>query len=385
MQTVMYIVPTCIILFLVIRKTIRIYKDGLFLALLQLGLVGVSAALSFALTRLIFNPAKTDFMGLGQKVIDLIPADFFLVCPSMEAFARALPTALIALIAFTVFFEILRVNGAKILSRLNKKYGWSEKFLHFPGNKYAALAVGLVTAVLALLIDLVVLNGVVTFSANMLRCAEAATGQASFGVMAQAMEEFEKSPVKRITDAMGCKQVFHALTTGSRNGEVFSVGEELTALSSTFAGIMPVFDVIPTDDHLPEADAIRSLPAVLASTPQSVELITALVRSSQKALGESDAALVVSTLMGISPEQLSEYLSALTVETAEADLQTFCNIVALLREYDLLPKKGEMISLKDLNNPALLEEVAQEIRKNEAMAAFFDLSSQSTDEEKPAA
>ena len=199
--------------------------------------------------------------------------------------------------------------------------------------------------------------------------------------MAQAMEEFEKSPVKRITDAMGCKQVFHALTTGSRNGEVFSVGEELTALSSTFAGIMPVFDVIPTDDHLPEADAIRSLPAVLASTPQSVKLITALVRSSQKALGESDAALVVSTLMGISPEQFSEYLSALTVETAEADLQTFCNIVALLREYDLLPKKGEEISLSDLDNPLLLEAVAQEIEKNEKMADFFKIG----DQEQPAA
>lgn len=373
MQTIMYIVPACIILFLVIRKTIRVYKDGLFLALLQLGLVGISAVLAFVLTKLLLNPAKIDFMGLGQKIVDLIPADFFLVCPSMKAFALALPTALIALIAFTVFFEILRVNGARILSRLNKKHGWNENFLHFPGNKYAALGVGLVTAVLVLLIDLVAINGAVTFSANMLRCAETATGQASFGVMAQAMEEFEKSPVKRITDAMGCKQVFHALTTGNRDGEPFSVGEELTALSSTFADIMPVFNAVPTDDYLPEADTLRQLPAELSGSTQSLELITALVRSSRDALAESDAALIITTVMGVSPEKFSQYLSQLTVETAGADLQTFCNIAALLREYDLLPEKDEIISLKDLDNPSLLEAVAQEIQKNENMADFFGL------------
>lgn len=384
MQTVMYIVPACIILFLVVRKTIRIYKDGLFLALLQLGLVAVSAVLSFALTKLIFNPAKTDFMGLGQKVYDLIPTDFFLICPSMEAFVRALPTALIALISFAVFFELLRINGAKILSRLNKKFGWSEKFLHFPGSKYVALGVGAATAVLALLIDLVVLNGAVTFSANMLRCAETATGQASFGIMAQAMEEYEKSPAKRITDNLGCKQVFHALTTGSRNGEPFSVGEELTALSNTFAGIMPVFNIVPTDDHLPEADDLRNLPAALAGTPQSIELLTALIRSSQEALGESDAALVVSTMLGVTSEQFSAYLSEITAETAQTDLQTFCNLAALLREHNLLPKKGEMISLKDLETSALKEAVAQEIHKNPAMAEFFGLSTPSDPEEKPA-
>lgn len=373
MQTIMYIVPACIILFLVIRKTIRIYKDGLFLALLQLGLVAVCAVLAFVLTRLIFNPARVDFLGLGQKLLDFIPEDFFLVMPRMEAFIRALPTALIALLAFSLFFEILRVNCAKLLSKLNKKHGWSEKYLHFKGNKCVALAVGLVTAVLALLIDLVTLNGIVSFSSNMLYCAETATGQAYFGAMGRAVEEFENSPVKRITDAMGCKWAFHALTTAERDGESFSVGQELTDISYTIVGLMPIFDAIPSEDGLPDAEQLRQLPALLTANPESIEMVTALVRASQEDLAQSDAVLVASTVMGVTTEQFADYLDQLTPETTETDLQTFCNIAALMREHDLLPEKGEMISMKDLEDPAFLEQVVQELYKNDGLVEFFGL------------
>lgn len=371
MQTVMFVVPACIILFLVARKTWRIYKDGLLLALLQLGLVIISAALAFVLARMIFNPAKVDFLQLGQKIIDAIPADFFLVCPSMEAFVRALPTAICALIGFTVFFEVIRVFGARFLSWLVKKNKWNEIYLQFPGSKVVALAVGAMTAALAILIDLVILNGIVAFSGNMLRCAQAATGESYFGTVADALVEYEKSPIKRITDALGCRQVFNALTTGSRDGESFSVGQELTQLSTTFAGIMPVFEAIPTEDHLPEAQTLRDLPRVIAGSPASMELITGLVRASRESLSQSDAVLIASTLLGTTPERFSQYLSQITVQTAQKDLETFCNIAALLRQYDLLPGKGNVIQLSDLENQALMEDVAKEVKSNLEMARFF--------------
>ena len=107
--------------------------------------------------------------------------------------------------------------------------------------------------------------------------------------------------------------------------------------------------------------ALRQLPALLTANPESIEMVTALVRASQEDLAQSDAVLVASTVMGVTTEQFADYLDQLTPETTETDLQTFCNIAALMREHDLLPEKGEMISMKDLEDPALLEQVAQEL------------------------
>ncbi len=371
MRTVMFIVPACIILFLVIRKTWRIYKDGLLLALLQLGLVAVSAVAAFVLTRVFFNPSKVDAFGLGQMVMERIPAGFFAACPDMEPFVWALPTAVVALLAFTLFFEILRVAGARVLSWVVKKNKWNETHLQFPGSKVLAVAVSAVTAVLALLIDLVILNGVATFSGNMLHCAQAATGKEIFGVMAEALDEYEKSPVKRITDALGCKKVYFALTGSCREGQGISMGEELNQISNAIAGLMPLFEVFPTEDSLPDAQALRDLPGKLAENPESLELLAGLARASGDKLAESDAVLIMSTLLNTTPERFGEYLEQVEIEETQKDLQTFCNIAALLRENDLLPKQGSTITLNELKQEDLLADVRVELQNNPELAAFF--------------
>jgi hypothetical protein len=62
------------------------------------------------------------------------------------------------------------------------------------------------------------------------------------------------------------------------------------------------------------------------------------------------------------------------VETATEDIKTFCNVAAILKEYDLLPSPGQTIEPSDLDNPELIEEVYQEVLKNPSLAEFFDLS-----------
>lgn len=374
MELLMTAVPSCIIFFIIIWRAWKTYKGGLFIALIQLALTAVSAVLAFLLTRLLLNPAKVDIFGLGQLLLERIPHTFFVINPNLEAFVAALPTALAALLAFTFIFETLRYWGGKALYKLEKKHALSQKFLCFPGNRAAALAVGAVTASICLLMDLVILNGIVGFSSNMLRCAKAATGEEIFSVMADTLDAYDRGPVKKITDSLGCEQVYHALTAASRNGEPFSVGQELTDISYVFAGIMPVFEALPTADHVPDIDDLQKLPDVLTATPHTVEMIAGLVAVSKDQLETSDAVLVVSRLMGVTTQQFSEYLSSIIAENAEADLRTFCNIAAILRQHDLLPKSGEMLQLNQLDNEELLRAVREEVLKNPELAAFFDLA-----------
>lgn len=368
MEILMTVVPSCIIFFIIAWRAWKTYKGGLFISLVQLGITAVCAVVSFLLTRLLLDPARVDIFGLGQLIIDRIPHIFFEINTDLEAFMSALPTAIMALLAFTFIFETLRFWGGKALYKLEKKHNLSEKFLNFSGNKIAALGVGAVTAAICLLMDLVILNGIVGFSSNMLHCAKTATGQEIFSVMAEALDSYDRSPVKKFTDSLGCKKVFNALTQTSSNGETFSVGQKLTDVSYVLAGIMPVFDALPSEDHMPEPEDLRNLPAQLAATPHSVEMVAGLIAASKDQLAGSDAVLVISRLLGITPQQFAAYLSTITAKNALADLQTICNIAAILREHDLLPKTGDTISLTQLDDESLRAAALAEVLKNPDLA-----------------
>ena len=374
MSILMTAVPSCIIFFVIAWRAWRTYKNGLFIALLQLGMAVLSAVISYLLTRLLLNPAKVDIFDLGQLLVSRIPPSFFTINPEMEVFLAALPTALAALIAFTSIFELLRSLSNKLLYKLEKKYGLSKRFLNFVGNRVAALAVGALTAAVCLLVDLVVLNGIVGFSANMLRCAGIVTDQEVFSVTANAFDEYNRSPVKKFTDALGCRQVYHGLTTASRNGESFSVGQTLDQVSQVFLGIMPLFDTLPSAEHMPETEDLQSLPDQLLATPHAAEMIVGLVSASQEQLANSDAATILCRIMGVTREQFAAYLASLAPENAATDLRTFCNIAAILRQHDLLPRPGEMLELSQLDSQQVQAAVREEVLKNPTLAAFFGIS-----------
>lgn len=372
METIMLIAPACIIFFVIAWRAWKTYRGGLLLALIQLGITALAAILSYVLTRWLLNPAKVDFLDLGKKLIDAVPREFFTASPNTAAFLRALPTALMALIAFTTLFEVIRSMGSRIAGKLNRKFHWSEQHLHFRGSGMAALIVGVATAVLCLLVDLVPLNGVVSFSGNMLRCAERATDQAIFTTMADGVEALEESPIKKLTDAMGCRQVFFSLTSARRGDEEFSVGRELLEVSETFVAIMPVFDAVPTQTEVPDAQTLRALPQKIGESHAAMELLSGLVCSSREMLGQSDAVLIFSRLLGVEAETVTKYLSQITADTMQDDLQTVCNIAAMLSDRDLIPAAGEEFDLRALEDQELVAAAWDEVKKNPSMASFFE-------------
>ncbi len=381
MELLMTLVPACIIFFVIAWRTWKAYKKGLFVALIQLGLTAVSAVVSFLLTRLLLNPAQVDIFDLGQELVALLPAELFALNPSLKPLVAALPTAVAALLAFTLIFDILRCISCKVLFSLEKKHAFSEKFLTFQGNRAVAIAVGAVTAVICILMDLVLLNGVVSFSGNMLRCAATLTEEEIFGQVADYVDAYDSSPVKNISDSLGCRQVFHALTTSSRNGVPFSVGQELTQLSYVFAELMPLYEMLPSTGNgtvditqAIEKIDLQTLPQLLTASPHTVEIIANLVVTNKDQLVQSDAMQVVSELTGVTTEQFSTYFDSITVETATEDIKTICNVAAILQEYDLLPGPGQTIEPSDLDNPELIDKVYQEVLKNPSLAEFFDLS-----------
>ena len=176
MDIITWLLPVCITLFVVVRGAIRTWKNGLFMALMDLCATIASAFMAFFLTRLLIDPAKVDLFGLGALLLRHIPAGFLAASSRLEAFFSALPTAILALLFFTIAFEALRATGYKLLEKGNIKYGWSEKLLQIKATKPLSMGVGALTALVCVLTDLVVLSGVITFSGNMLHCAEVATG-----------------------------------------------------------------------------------------------------------------------------------------------------------------------------------------------------------------
>lgn len=374
MDVIMWLLPVCITLFVMIRGAIRTWKNGLFMALMDLCASIASAYLAFLLTRLLINPARVDLFGLGALLLRHIPAGFLAASPRLEAFFSALPTAILALLFFTIAFEVLRLNSYKLLEKGNKKFGWSEKLLQFKAAKPLSMGVGALTAMVCILADLVVLSGVVTFSGNMLYCAEVATGDQIFSVFGGSVHTLHNNPVFRIANTLGCYEAFCDLTTAQRDGEEFSVGQELNDISETFVKLLPIFDALSKDGAVPTAEELRALPDALGDSTEVMELLTGLVRSNTEALGSSDAVMIVSRLIGTTPEVFEAYLEQLAVENAHDDLTTFCNIAALLADRGLLPEEGENFRLDALEEEALLAEVRQELEQNPELMAALSIS-----------
>ena len=375
MDFLITVLPILLVLFIVVKDAWRIWKEGLFLALVKLGIALVSFVLAYFLTRLLLDPAKVDLFGLGKLVLKYVPEDFIIVMPKLEAFLRALPTALIALIGFTVFFELLRINGNKLLRKLNEKHQWSEKFLKIKLEKPLTVVVGLLIAAVCLMTDMVTLAGTLTFSGNMLYCAKTATGEKIFDTLGDVVHQLKVNPVIKLANGLGAEDMFFELTMAQRDGEPFSVGQELNDLSDAFVGILPVFEVMPKEGEIPSPEQIRALPEALSSSEDSLALTVGLVRSYREELGDSDAVLILSSLIGTTPQRFEQYLSTLTTDDAEDDLVTFCEIAAMLGDRGLIPEAGENFDLDALADPALLTEVRQEVLKNDELASFFAVSS----------
>jgi len=374
MDVITWLLPVCITLFVVIHGAVRTWKNGLVMALADFGLTVVSAYAAFFLTRLFINPEKIDLFGLGALLLSYIPEGFLTAVPSLEAFLAALPTAIAALLFFTIAFEVLRVNGYKLLDKLNKKFGWSEKLLQFKAAKPISMAVGAMTAMVCVLVDMVVLTGVITFGGNMVYCAEVATGNSAFSVLGGSIHAMRKSPVFSIANVLGCYDAFCDLTTAQRDGKVFSVGQELNDISETFVALLPVFDALPKEGKMPSAEDLRSLPKVLVDTPEVVGLMTGLIGSNLEALGGSDAVYIVSQLIGTTPEIFETYLSTLEPEDAHEDLTTFCNIAALLADRGLLPEDGENFQMDALKDPTLLQQAVEELAKNPDLMSALSIA-----------
>lgn len=364
-------IPILLVVYIIAKEAWQTWKDGFLLALIKLGICLVSVVLAFLLTRLLVNPAWIDLFGLGKFLLSKIPKDFLVVNPNLKDFLKALPTALIALFAFTGFFDLLRLSGHKLLRKLDEKHKWSERYLKVRGEKVYTVCTGVLTSVVCLMTDLVILCGTLTFSGNMLYCAKAATGVKVFSTAGDVVHQLQKNPVVRLANAMGAEKVFFTLTTAQRDGETFSVGEEMIQISNAFVDMLPVFEVLPKEGQVPTPEQIRALPKALGDNPDTMGLLVGLVRSYRQELGDSDAVMIISSLMGTTPERFEKYLSKLTVEDAHDDLVTFCNIAALLGDRDLLPEAGGTFDQSALTDPTLLEEVQKELAKNEDLTNYF--------------
>ena len=375
MEALIWWIPVALTAFVLIKQVLRTWKEGLFMAILYLLWTAVAAVAGFALTRLLLDPAKGDLFGLGALLVEKIPQDFFRVMPQLQAFIQALPMALAAVILFPVFFDIIRVAGNNFLRKQNKKQGWSERFLTFPGQRLLAGVLALATACICLMTDLVILVGALPFCGNMLYCAETVTGQAAFRTAGDAVHGLEEHPVVQVANRLGATELFYELTSAKRGEEAFSVGQEMNELSHAFVGLLPIFEAVPQEGSVPDGQQLRALPQALAESPGSMELVVALVSAYRQELGDSDAILIVSTLMDVTPEQFESYLATLDTESAQADMTTVCNIVALLADRGLLVEAGEAFDLSSLSDPELRAEVKQELLKNPNMVAFFGLES----------
>lgn len=378
MQVLITVIPILVVIFIIGKEAWQTWKDGLLLALIKLGISLASLVLAFFLTRLLIDPAKVDLFGLGDLLVDLVPEAFFTVNPYLTDFIHALPTALMAILGFTIIFDFLRINGCKLLRKLSEKHKWSEKYLKIKGEKLCTMGVGALTSIMCLLTDLVILCGTLTFSGNMLYCAKAATGQNIFSTAGDVVHALEKNPVIKLANTMGAQDVFFELTMAQRDGEPFSVGQEMIRISDAFVDMLPVFEVLPQEGQIPTAEQIRALPEALGDSPDTMGLLVGLVRSYEQELGDSDAIMIFSSLIGTTPERFSQYLAQLTLEDAHDDLTAFCEIAALLADRELIPESGDCFDLNALSDLELLAQARQELLKNKDLAAFFAVTEPET-------
>ena len=374
MKILMWILPLAYVVGTLYFRIRKLYKEGLFVALLHLANTIVSAVAAFLLTRLLLDPAKIDLFGMGAAIHDLIPPEFFAAVPETEALVLALPTAFVALIGFTGLFNFLRWLVDKLLDTLTEKFGWEEKFGKLHGQHWLGLIPSAISSVLVLLVDMVLIGGCIHLGAHLMVPAKYAFEGNFVATAADATMALSESPVIELTDSLGCKWAFETLTTGQRDGKPFSAGKELIEWSRMFDGLGKATVLYGENGEAPDAETLRALADDLTADPHTVRMAAGLIHSNEQALAESDAIKVLSQVLGTTPERFGQYLSQVTPEQLEGDIHTACNIAAILAERNILPDEGQLIDMATLNDPALLEEVRQEAQKNPDFAAFFGLA-----------
>lgn len=375
MEMIIWLIPIVIAAIIMIRQFVRTWKDGLFLSLLQLVWTVAAAVGGFFLTHALVNPAKMDLFGLGKKLAEMIPQNIYKGLPYLEGLVLALPTALIAIIAFPVVFDVLRAAGCWVLRKCNKKFGWSEKILHFRGEKIAAEATGLVTSAVCLMTDMVIFAGMLTFCGNMFYCAETITHDETFASMNSAVHTLEENPVIRLSNSMGAEQILDYLTTAQRNGEAFSVSSELTRMSKAAVDLMPVVEmVIPSGNHRPTGNDFRELSTKLKDAPEGMELMVDIVKSYEEELEKSDAVQAFTEMTGTTPAQVQAYVASIDAETAPEDVETICEVAAILTDYGVMTGPNQEVDLEAaMSNEALLEEVKAAVLSNENMRKYLGI------------
>lgn len=375
MEMIIWSIPIVVAVIIMIRQIVRTWKDGLFLSLLQLVWTVVAAVGGFFLTHALVNPAKMDLFDLGKKLAELTPQNIYKGLPYLEGLVLALPTALIAIIAFPIVFDVLRAAGCWVLRKCNKKFGWSEKLLHFRGEKVVAEAAGLVTSAVCLMTDMMIFAGMLTFCCNMFYCAETITHDETFASMNSAVHTLEENPVIRLSNSMGAEQILDYLTMAERNGETFSVSSELTRLSKAVVDLMPVIEmVMPTNNHRPTGDDFRDLSAKLKDAPEGMELMVDIVKSYEVELEESDAVQTFIQMTGTTPEQVHAYVASIDAETAPEDVETVCEVAAILTDYGVMTGPNQEVDLEAaMSNEALLEEVKAAVLNNENMRKYLGI------------
>ena len=372
-EKIIWLIPIVIAALIVIRQIIRTWKDGLFLSLLQLVWTVAAAIGGFFLTHALIDPAKMDLFGLGEKLAAMIPERLMKGLPVLDPLVRALPTALIAIIAFPVIFEVLRSVGCWVLRKLNRKFGWSEKILCFRGEKVAAEVVGLITSVVCVMTDMVIFAGMLSFCGNMFYCAEQVLKDETFGTMSAAVQTLEENPVIRAADALGAEDMLAYLTAAERNGEPFSVSSELTRMSKAVVELMPVLEVVlPSEDRKPTGDDFRALPVKLKDAPDGMDLMVGIVKSYSEELESSNAVQVFTEMTGTTPEQVQAYVASIDEETAPEDVETVCEVAAILADHGVMV--GQEVDLEAaMNDEALIAEVQAAILANENMRKYLGI------------
>lgn len=371
MKTLMWLLPLLLVVGLLAWRCYKSYKKGLMAVLLELGVDVVSALLAFVLTRILVNPENLDIFGLGEKLLTYVPQEFLQTSPRYEALIRAIPTAVAALIAFSLGFAFLRWLLGLIVFKLDKKWGWDQKYLQFKGQKYVAMGVGLLTALFMLVMHLVPVGGLSVAVSSSVQLVETVVDIQEYAAVLDAVHGLAESPAIRMVDSLGSRKMFCELTKARRNGEAFSAGEEMLHLADAFTKALPALRSVSTEELRRDPESLRGLPDALLATPEMRELAAGVLVSAREELVGSDAIKILSDLLDVSTDRFGAYIDQLQADTLHADVTTFCNMAAILAEGGYLPAEGEVFDDALLEDAQLKARIRAEMDKNAALAQFF--------------
>lgn len=374
MKQFIWLLPAILMVLSVGLRVWKAYRKGLFLSLLQLGAVAISAILAFVLTKIFVNPARLDFMGLGASLADMIAEDGMSLPSSLNAFIKALPTAMLALVVFTVAFVILKAILCAVIRGLNKKHGWSEKVLCFPKSKLVALAPGLASAVLCLLAELVLVNGLLCVASGTLTVVRVFSQEPALEEVAFVVQELADSPAIQLTDDLGCRWAFYSLTTAEDNGEKFSVGERMIGAVKLVQGLEKASAFLPGSEKMPDGDDFRALGEYMQENPEAAGTVVDVLKSYREELLPPETIEQISQAIGVDTAPVEKYIQELEAATAQEDISTICNVVAILADRELLPGDSEELDVDAFADPELQKLILEELQKNERLCGLLGLN-----------